>query len=146
MLRIRYLFNLVAPSYLALQSPEIQTTDVLDHHQQRNGCPHPPDPATLASLQDQSVDADINDSNRPHEHHVPRNSRRVRSQPAPPNLIAHYPPRWKDCLEEAKIECWAVHALSNPWPKMKIDADSLADSLTTVVVQWTQRAGLDPGK
>ena len=39
-----------------------------------------------------------------------------------------------------------MHTLSNPWPKMKIDADSLADSLMTVVVQWTQCAGLDPGK
>ncbi|KIM60159.1 hypothetical protein SCLCIDRAFT_26800 [Scleroderma citrinum Foug A] len=37
-----------------------------------------------------------------------------------------------------------MHTLFNPWPKMKIDADLLADSLMTVVVQWTQRAGLDP--
>ena len=31
-----------------------------------------------------------------------------------------------------------MHALSNPWPKLKMDSDSLTDSLTTVVMQWTQ--------
>jgi len=101
----------------------------------------------LASLQDRSVDPDTNiDSNPLCGRCAPRNSQRVRKQSAPPNQIAHYPPTWKDCLEEAKIKCRAVHALSNPWPRMKINADLLADSLTTVVVQWTQRVGLDPGK
>jgi len=124
----------------------MQTIDVLDCHQQRNGRPRPPNPAVLASLHDQSMDPDTNDGNPLCECHAPRKSRRVRNQPALPNQIAHYPPMWKDCLEEAKIECRAVHALSNPWPKIKINADSLGDSLTTVVVQWTQRVGLDPGK
>ncbi|KAI6039433.1 hypothetical protein EDC04DRAFT_2895228 [Pisolithus marmoratus] len=32
------------------KSPEIQTIDVLDHHQQKNGYPHAPDPATLTAL------------------------------------------------------------------------------------------------
>lgn len=31
-----------------------------------------------------------------------------------------------------------MHVLSNPWPKLKIDVDSLMDSLSTVVLQWNQ--------
>ena len=74
-------------------------------------------------------------------------SQRDREQPVPPNQIGHYSPVWKDCLEEAKVECRAMHALSNPWPKLKMDANSLTDSLTTVVAQWTQRGiRFKPGK
>ena len=73
--------------------------------------------------------------------------RRDRDQPAPPTQIGHYGPIWKDCLEEAKIECRAVHALSNPWPKFKMDNISLTDSLTTVVMEWNQRGvRFKPGK
>ena len=76
-----------------------------------------------------------------------RHSQRDRDQPVPPNQIGHYGPVWKDCLEEAKVECRAVQALSNPWPKLKMDANSLTDSLTTVVAQWTQRGiRFEPGK
>ena len=72
------------------------------------------------------------------EAHAWCHSQRDCDQPVPPNQIGHYSPVWKDCLEEAKVECRAMHALSNPWPKLKMDANSLADSLTTVVAQWTQ--------
>ena len=58
---------------------------------------------------------------------APRRSRQTRDEPPPPNHIGHYGPVWKDCLEEAKVKCRAVHALTNPWPKLKIDSDSLAD-------------------
>ena len=76
-----------------------------------------------------------------------RCSRQARDEPPPPNQIGHYGPVWKDCLEEAKAECRAVHALSNPWPKLKIDSDSLADSLTTIVMEWTQRGVcVEPGE
>jgi len=48
-------------------------------------------------------------------------------------------PVWKDCLEEVKLECRAMHVLSNPWLKLKVDSDSLTDSLTTMVMEWTWR-------
>ncbi|KIM50680.1 hypothetical protein SCLCIDRAFT_34082 [Scleroderma citrinum Foug A] len=35
------------------QSPE--TVDVLERHQQKNGCPHAPNPAMLTALHDQSM-------------------------------------------------------------------------------------------
>ena len=78
---------------------------------------------------------------------APRRSRRTRDEPLPPNHLGHDGPVGKDCLEEAKVECRAVHALTNPWPKLKIDSDSLADSLTTVVMEWTQRGvRVEPGE
>ena len=78
---------------------------------------------------------------------APRRPRRARDELPPPNQIGHYGPVWKDCLEEAKIECRAVHALSNPWPKLKIDSDSLTDSLATVVMEWSQRGvRFEPGE
>lgn len=76
-----------------------------------------------------------------------RCSRRACDEPLPPNQIGHYGPVWKDCLEEVKAKCRAMHALSNPWLKLKIDSDSLADSLTTVVMEWTQRGiRVEPGE
>jgi len=78
------------------------------------------------------AEKDDSDDNSPCEC---RARRRDRDQPAPPTQISHYGPVWKDCLEEAKIECRTVHALFNPWPKFKMDAISLTDSLTTVVME-----------
>ncbi|KAI5995117.1 hypothetical protein EDD15DRAFT_2366042 [Pisolithus albus] len=124
------------------QAPNGQTVDVLDHHQQKNGHPRAPDPAMLTLYREQSmalVDGDASNPTPLHEQRAPRHSRRARDLPVPPNHIGHYGPVWKDCLEEAKIECRAVHALSNPWPKLKMDVDTLTESLTTVVMQWTQR-------
>ena len=124
----------------------MQTIDVLDHHQEKNGRPHVPHPATLTSLRDQSAavqDNIHNNTEAPARCHPQRN----RDQPVPPNQIGHYGPVWKDCLEEAKVECRAMHALSNPWPKLKMDVNSLTNSLTTVVAQWTQRGTrFEPGK
>ena len=102
----------------------------------------------LTSLRDQSVafahdDVHSNTSEAPARRH----SQQDCDQPVPPNQIGHYGPVWKNCLEEAKVECRAVHALSNPWPKLKMDVNSLMDSLTTVVTLWTQRGvRFEPGK
>ena len=124
----------------------MQTIDVLDHHQEKNGCPHVPHPATLTSLRDQfaAIQDNIhNNTGAPARCHPQRNC----DQPVLPNQIGHYGPVWKDCLEEAKVECRAVHALSNLWPKLKMDVNSLTDSLTTVVAQWTQHGiCFEPGK
>ncbi|KAI6028108.1 hypothetical protein EDC04DRAFT_2605844 [Pisolithus marmoratus] len=86
--------NAAASLWTHNKSPEMQTINVLDCHQQKNGYPCAPDPAILTALHDRSVDV-------------------------PSNHISHYGPVWKDCLEEVKIKCWAVHALSNPWPKVE---------------------------
>ncbi|KAI6004881.1 hypothetical protein EDD15DRAFT_2359797 [Pisolithus albus] len=122
------------------ESSTMPTADVLDRHQQTNGQPRAPDPAVLTALQDPPMTL-VDDRCR-----APRHSRRPHDQPAPPNHIGHYGPVWKDCLEAAKIECRAVHALSNPWPRLRMDVDSLTDGLTTVVMQWTQRGvRFEPG-
>ena len=120
------------------QSPETQVIDVLEYHQQKNGYPCAPDPVELAALQNQSATFGEQDGAPWCESCAPHHSRRDRNQPALPNQLGHYGFMWKDCLEEAKCECRTVHALSNPWPKLKIDVDSLTDSLSMVVMQWNQ--------
>ena len=138
-------FDTLAYSSLYFQSTEI--VDVLERHQQKNGRPRAPNPTTFTALHGQSmVMAENNDGSGDDPPRERRARRRGRDQPVPPTQIGHYGPVWKDCLEEAKIECRAVHALSNPWPKLKIDAVSLTDSLTTVVMEWDQRGvRVEPG-
>jgi len=135
----------------SFQSPETQIDDVLERHQQKNGRPRAPHPAELTAVQNKSTTREENnnaiDDDPERQRRAPHHSQQDHNQPAPPNQIGHYGPVWKDCLEEAKMECRAVHALSNPWPKLKMDMDSLADSLSTVVMQWNQRGvRFEPGK
>lgn len=76
-----------------------------------------------------------------------RRRRRARDEVPPPNQLGHYTPIWKDCLEAAKVECRAVHALSDPWPKLQANLEnSIMDSLTTVVMEKNQRGiRFEPG-
>ena len=58
-----------------------------------------------------------------------------------PHQLGHYSPIWKDCLEAAKEECRASHALTNPWLKMQVDlGNSIMDSLTMVVMDWNRHS------
>lgn len=154
-----------------------RTTDVLEHHQRKNGRPHAPDPAALATLRNQSAidrrgrtpasEPDAAPVNGPLPAPAPgavagpaqvgavpvpisapaSRRRRAPDQPPPANQIGHYEPMWRDCLEEAKVECRAVHALSNPWPKQTDVEKSVTESLAAVVAQWTQRGvRFEPGK
>ena len=47
---------------------------------------------------------------------------------------------WKDCLEEAKLECRVVHLLDDPFPlKSKNLHGSITEALVTVVVERGNR-------
>lgn len=122
-----------------------QPVDILNRHQRRNGRPHVPDPDRLDAIRAQHTGEEETENvagnstadapNGPN----PRR-RRVREGPPPPNHLGHYPPTWRDCLEDAKEECRTVHALANPWPRVRTDLEnSIMDSLTTVVMQKTQQ-------
>lgn len=77
---------------------------------------------------------------------APRRHRRARDQAPLPTHIGHYTPLWRDCLEDAKVECRTVHALSNPWPNRLDIEKSIMESLTTVVVERNQRGiRFEPG-
>ncbi|KAF8547508.1 hypothetical protein OG21DRAFT_1490167 [Imleria badia] len=117
-----------------------QTVDVLEGHQRRNGRPRAPDPAVLTALQPAAPHGESANSN-PLDTSPPVCCCRQQAhdQASPANQIGHHSLVWKDCLEAAKVECRAVHALANPWPKKQMDLEnSIMDSLTTVVMQWTQ--------
>ncbi|KIN99145.1 hypothetical protein M404DRAFT_155717, partial [Pisolithus tinctorius Marx 270] len=54
--------------------------------------------------------------------------------------LRFYKAVWKDCLEDAKRECRAAHALSNPFPSKSHDLNlSITEALVTVIVEWNQR-------
>ena len=72
--------------------------------------------------------------------HAPRNSLKPKGQPAKPHQLSYYGPMWRDCLEEAKLECRVAHLLENPFPsKSKNLHGSITEVLTTVVVERDNR-------
>ncbi|KAI6002335.1 hypothetical protein F5J12DRAFT_784054 [Pisolithus orientalis] len=57
------------------------------------------------------------------------------------NLRQSTHPVWKDCLKDAKQECRAAHALSNPFPSKSHDFNlSITEVLVTVIVEWNQHS------
>ncbi|KAI6002439.1 hypothetical protein F5J12DRAFT_948084 [Pisolithus orientalis] len=50
-----------------------------------------------------------------------------------------HPGSMKDCLEDAKQECRAPHALSNPFPSKSHNLNlSITEVLITVIIEWNQ--------
>jgi hypothetical protein len=73
--------------------------------------------------------------------HAPQNSKKSKDEPASPDMLAFYPPVWKNFLEDAKRECRISHTLlKNPFPSKTCDLKtSILESLTTSLVEWSKR-------
>ena len=105
--------------------------DVLEQHHKNNGRPLAPDPAFLAHTSQTDAASKVR---------APRNSKKLKDAAPSPENLGFYPATWKDCLEDAKKECRAAHALDNPFPTKARDLNSsITESLVTVVVEWTTR-------
>lgn len=108
--------------------------DVLERHHQNNGHPSAPVPEQLTLLAQRSQTETVPKTR------APRNSKKAKDATPSAGSLAYYHPTWKDCLEDAKRECRASHALHNPFPSKARDLDiSISESLVTVVVEWTNR-------
>ncbi|KAI6154776.1 hypothetical protein BKA82DRAFT_4010539 [Pisolithus tinctorius] len=108
--------------------------DVLECHHRTNGCPSVPDRDHLTLAHD-SVN-EVSQHTR-----APCNSKKAKDEGPLPSQLRFYKAVWKDCLEDAKRECRAAHALSNPFPSKSHDLNlSITEALVTVVVEWNQRS------
>ncbi|KAI6142015.1 hypothetical protein BKA82DRAFT_4361475 [Pisolithus tinctorius] len=107
--------------------------DVLERHHRTNGRPSVPD-RDLLTLAHNSVN-EVSQRTR-----APRNSKKAKDEGPLPSQLRFYKAVWKDCLEDAKRECRAAHALSNPFPSKSHDLNlSITEALVTVIVEWNQR-------
>ncbi|KIO09339.1 hypothetical protein M404DRAFT_21903 [Pisolithus tinctorius Marx 270] len=106
--------------------------DILERHHRTNSCPSVPD-RDLLTLAHDSV-------NKVSQHaRAPCNSKKAKDEGPLPSQLRFYKAVWKDCLEDAKRECRAAHALSNPFPSKSHDLNlSITEVLVTVVVEWNQ--------
>lgn len=112
--------------------------DVLERHHKNNGRPSAPNPALLAHPSQPATASKVR---------APRNSKKLKDATPSPDNLGFYHATWKDCLEDAKKECRAAHALDNPFPSKARDLNtSITESLVTVVVEWTERGtAFEPG-
>ena len=92
--------------------------DILERHHKNNGCPSAFNPALLAHCSQPAMASKV---------WAPCNSKRLKDVLLSPDNLGFYHTIWKDCLEDAKKECRAAHALDNlfsskacdlsrPWP------------------------------
>jgi len=107
----------------------------------KNGHPHVPDPDvlnTICTATRSHIARD--DSDADERTHAPQNSLKQKGQPAKPYRLSYYGPMWRDCLEEAKLECRVTHLLDNPFPsKLNNLCGSITEVLATVVVECGNR-------
>ncbi|KAI5999760.1 hypothetical protein F5J12DRAFT_784539 [Pisolithus orientalis] len=107
--------------------------DVLERHHRTNGRPIPN--RDLLSLVHDSVNKVSQCARAPH------NSKKAKDEGPLPSQLRFYKAVWKDCLEDAKQECRAAHALSNLFPLKSHDLNlSITEVLITVVIEWNQHS------
>ena len=92
-----------------------QGEDVLERHHKNNGCPSAPNPALLAHPSQTAMASKVQ---------APRNLKKLKDALPSPNNLGFYHATWKDCLEDAKKECRAAHALDNLFPSKAHDLNS----------------------
>ncbi|KAI6006705.1 hypothetical protein F5J12DRAFT_782940 [Pisolithus orientalis] len=105
--------------------------NVLECHHCTNSCPVPD--RDLLTLAHDSV-------NKVSQHaRAPHNSKKAKDEGPLPSQLRFYKAVWKDCLKDAKQECRAAHALSNPFPSKSHNLNlSITEVLVTVIVEWNQ--------
>ncbi|KAI6008822.1 hypothetical protein F5J12DRAFT_782254 [Pisolithus orientalis] len=105
--------------------------DILECHHHTNG--HPVPNHDLLTLAHDSVNKIFQCARAPH------NSKKAKDEDPLPSQLRFYKAVWKDCLKDAKQECRAAHALSNPFPSKSHDLNlSITEALVTVIVEWNQ--------
>ena len=80
--------------------------DILEWHHMNNGHPSAPNPALLAHPSQPAMTSKVQ---------APRNLKKLKDVLLSPDNLDFYHATWKDCLEDAKKECQAAHALDNPF-------------------------------
>lgn len=129
---------------------DTQDTDVLEDYYARNRRPRPPSPSRLLGLRPQvnrprrntnpdAADESDNDSTRPSRQK--RNSKTPKqARCADPTQLAFYPPKWRDLLEECKIETRTYAAIHEPWPHGKAAMTGfISDAIAMMMQKWRRK-------
>lgn len=118
--------------------------DVLERHHSRNRRPRPPSPARLLGLQSQGEQprqdpaaGDVAES----EDDAPRHKRHSKTPRqdscTDPTQLGFYPAKWKDFLEECKVETRTYAAVRDPWPRSKLAINGfISDAIDMVLQKW----------
>ncbi|KIM52517.1 hypothetical protein SCLCIDRAFT_32584 [Scleroderma citrinum Foug A] len=107
----------------------MQNTDILDEHYTKNRRPRPPDTSNLAAV--------IKHRNKCYSK-TPKDA-----HSASPTQIGFYPPKWKDFLEECKVETRTYAAISDPWPhRRQLLNGFILDTINMSVLRWKREEHL----
>ena len=125
----------------------VQDTDVLDEHYKKNWRPWPPNASDLAAVRGRNNTQD-NADNDESDSSVRLCNKRYSKTPknahsASPTQIGFYPPKWKDFLEECKVETRAYAAISDPWPhRRQLLNGFILDTINMTILKWKREEQL----
>lgn len=118
-----------------------QDADVLDEHYVKNWRPWPPDASDLATIgchNNGSANADNDESDssiKLRNKHYSKTPKNVHT--ASPTQIGFYLPKWKDFLEECKVEMRAYAVISDPWPHRRQMLNGfILDTINMTILRW----------
>ena len=119
----------------------MQDTDVLDEHYTKNRRPRPPDTSNLAAVwgcNNGLANADNDESESSIKHHNKCYSKTPKdAHSASPTQIGFYLPKWKDFLEECKVEMSTYAMISDPWPQRRQLLNRfILDTINMSILRW----------
>ena len=131
---------------MSLTSHFTQDIDVLDAYYAKNQRPRPPSPSNLAAVWRNHTNAqdDTDESDqgiKPRSKHYSKTPKDANS--SLPTQVGFYPPKWKDFIEECKIEIQTYAAIRDPWPRRREMLNGfILDTITMVVSKWSREERL----
>ena len=119
----------------------IQDADVLDKHYIKNRRPWPHNALDLSAVRghnNQSANADDDESDTSIKLHNKCYTNTPKStQSTSLTQISFYLPKWKDFLEECKVEMRTYAMISDPWPyRRQLLNGFILDTINMTVVRW----------
>ena len=131
---------------MSLTSHFTQDIDVLDAYYTKNRQPRPPSPSDLAAVRRNHTNAqdDTDESDQGSKPRSKRYSKTPKDANSPlPMQVGFYPPKWKDFIEECKIEIRTYTAIRDPWPRRREMLNGfILDTITMVVSKWSREERL----
>jgi len=118
-----------------------QDADVLDEHYVKNQRPWPPNASNLATVghhDNGSANVDNNESDSSIKLHNKCYSKTLKNtHTASPTQIGFYPPKWKDFLEQCKVEMRAYAVISDPWPHRRQMLNGfILNTINIMILRW----------
>ncbi|KIJ60716.1 hypothetical protein HYDPIDRAFT_31937 [Hydnomerulius pinastri MD-312] len=122
--------------------------NILDKYYEKNRWPNLPQPSDLARMRQkgnvpatQSAATNSVATNESDKDSRPQSKRHSKTRKdtnsADPMQLGFYPPKWKDFLEECKIETCTYTAIHDPWPCRKPALQGfITDAITMTITKW----------